>query len=435
MIGIAALTGWLIGRMSLAGAVAGYTPVAPNAALCFITLGGALCAIGGAVPRARTVATAAGGIVALIAGARLLEYLAGIDFGVDRWFFSAPTQQLGLAPIGKMAFFASVTFLFASTAIVATAFARTGALSEDIARAFGALTAVIGAIFLLGYAYRSPLLYGGATIPLPFPTALGFLFLGVSVVALEQQHARAARRILDAAVQAIDDRFREAFAQSAIGFAYVGLDGRFLEVNDALCDLTGYSEATLLTKTFQDITHPDDLVLDLAERKRLADGEIPSYQMEKRFRHGAGRDVLVCLTASAMRAADGSVRHFLAQVEDITQRRAAEEARVERAHREALHQLAVGIRHEMNNAVSSLLLELELFASDEEIPIEFRVHAPSMLALCARLTNALQRLNHVEQLPVVQYLGGTLMRDISGATHAAGATDDLSPSAVADPLL
>jgi len=73
----------------------------------------------------------------------------------------------------------------------------------------------------------------------------------------------------------------------------------------------------------------------------------------------------------------------------------------------------------MNNAASALLLELELFASDETIPAEYRLQGPTMLAACARITNALQRLDHVDQLPVVQYMGGTLMRDVSDAARTA----------------
>ena len=194
MIGIAALVGWLIGSMVLAGAVAGYIPVAPNSGLCFLLLGGALCAIGGPIRRARTVATTAAGLVLLIAGARLLEYLAGIDLGVDRWLLSVPSQYLGLAPIGRMAFFTSVTFLLASMAIVTSAVPRTETLSAELARVFGGLTALIGAIFLLGYVYGSPLLYGSASVPMALPTAFAFLLLGTSVVTLQFQRAGAARR-------------------------------------------------------------------------------------------------------------------------------------------------------------------------------------------------------------------------------------------------
>ncbi len=199
LIGISALLGWLLHRKELAGAVAGYIPVAPNTAVCFLLLGGALCAIGVPIPRARAVATTAGGVVLLIAGARLLEYLAGVDLGVDRWLFSAPAEHLGLAPVGRMAFFTSITFLFASLAIVASAVPRTETLAADLARVFGGLSAVTGAIFLLGYAYGSPLLYGSATVPMALPTALGFTLLGISVVTLQFQlagRARARRQLL-----------------------------------------------------------------------------------------------------------------------------------------------------------------------------------------------------------------------------------------------
>src|SRR5918999_5296968 len=85
------------------------------------------------------------------------------------------------------------------------------------------------------------------------------------------------------ALRASEERFRSAVHYSAIGMALVAPDGRFLEVNPALCRLVGYTRDELLARTFQDITHPDDLEADLRFVRRMLAGEIETYQMEKRY--------------------------------------------------------------------------------------------------------------------------------------------------------
>jgi PAS domain S-box-containing protein len=119
---------------------------------------------------------------------------------------------------------------------------------------------------------------------------------------------------------------RQAFNFASIGMALVGLDGQFLQVNAAYCRLTGYDETELVARTFQDITHPDDLALDLAQAERLAQGEIEGYEMEKRYIRKDGALIWVLLTGSAVRDPEGRPVHFIAQIQDITARKAAEAA-------------------------------------------------------------------------------------------------------------
>jgi PAS domain S-box-containing protein len=120
-------------------------------------------------------------------------------------------------------------------------------------------------------------------------------------------------------------RFRSAFELSPTGMALVGLDGRWLEVNRALCEILGYSEGELRKLTFQDITHPDDLEVDLALTRQLFAGEIPSYQMEKRYIRKNGDVTWVLLIVSLISAADGTPLSALSQVVDITARKRAEQ--------------------------------------------------------------------------------------------------------------
>jgi PAS domain S-box-containing protein len=127
------------------------------------------------------------------------------------------------------------------------------------------------------------------------------------------------------ALQRSEARFRGTFENAAVGMAHVGLDGRWLLLNDRFCAISGYAREELLAIDFQTITHPDDLGQDLALLERLSRGEIDHYTMEKRYLRKGGEAVWVNLTVSALRNADGSVRKYIAVVEDIHARKQAEQ--------------------------------------------------------------------------------------------------------------
>jgi diguanylate cyclase (GGDEF)-like protein/PAS domain S-box-containing protein len=128
------------------------------------------------------------------------------------------------------------------------------------------------------------------------------------------------------ALQESEAHFRGSFDYAAIGMALVSTSGRWLRVNNSLCELVGYSEGELLAKTFPDLTHPDDLDHNLAYVEQLMAGLILSCQMEKRYIHKNGHVVWVLLSASLVRDAQGKPLHFLTQIQDITERKRAEEA-------------------------------------------------------------------------------------------------------------
>ena len=121
-----------------------------------------------------------------------------------------------------------------------------------------------------------------------------------------------------------DTLFQNAFEHAAIGMALVAPDGSWLRVNRSVCEITGYSEAELLKRTFQDITHPDDLKRDVANAKKMLAGEIDTYHMEKRYFHKNGSIVWVLLSVSLMRDDRGEPRFFISQIQDITQRKESE---------------------------------------------------------------------------------------------------------------
>jgi PAS domain S-box-containing protein len=128
-----------------------------------------------------------------------------------------------------------------------------------------------------------------------------------------------ARLLLEARIQ--QEEFQSTFEQAAVGMAHVALDGRWLRVNDRICDITGYSREELLASSFQQITHPDDLATDLAQYESLQRGEIPSYSMEKRYFHKNGSIVWIKLTVSVMRQSSGAPEYAISVIEDISARK------------------------------------------------------------------------------------------------------------------
>src|SRR6185503_19491794 len=89
------------------------------------------------------------------------------------------------------------------------------------------------------------------------------------------------------------ERFRCAFDHAPIGMALIAMDDRWLQVNDALCRITGHTEEALRATTLPAMTHPDDVDLDAQSLRQLLAGQIPSYQVEKRYRHAWGHHVWV----------------------------------------------------------------------------------------------------------------------------------------------
>jgi PAS domain S-box-containing protein len=120
-------------------------------------------------------------------------------------------------------------------------------------------------------------------------------------------------------------RFRAIFENAAIGIARVAPDGRWLEVNQRLCDMLGYTREELLTTTFADITHPDDLEADWRQRGRLVAGDIESYSVEQRYYRKDGSTMWGGVFVSLVRKADGSPDYFISGHENISARKQAGE--------------------------------------------------------------------------------------------------------------
>ncbi len=153
------------------------------------------------------------------------------------------------------------------------------------------------------------------------------------------------QRLAEKMLRESEGRFRGTFQQAAVGIAHVGLDGRWLRINQKLCDITGYAADELKQLTFQEITHPDDLATELQYHQQLLAGNRAAYAIEKRCFHKTGQTVWVNLSVSLARDADWQPEYFIAIIEDISERKQAEEQvrGLERQNRILVENSPVGI--------------------------------------------------------------------------------------------
>jgi PAS domain S-box-containing protein len=179
------------------------------------------------------------------------------------------------------------------------------------------------------------------------------------------------------ALREAEGRFRSAFENAPIGVAIVDLEGRFVQVNRSLCEILGYPEKELLATTFLMITYPDDVDVSLAHVRRVIEGEIDSYSLEKRYVGADGSPVWVSLSVSLVRDAEDNPLYFVDQIQDITRRKLAEEQLAHRAEELALanselEQFAYSVSHDLRTPLRSidgfaqLLLEEYADQLDEE---------------------------------------------------------------------
>ncbi len=134
-----------------------------------------------------------------------------------------------------------------------------------------------------------------------------------------------ARRRADAYAPPSLDHFEEVFERAPIGTGLLDLDGRWMLVNRALSEITGYTVEELVGQRFEDIVHPDDAHNDAALREQLVAGQTPAYQIEKRYFDAAGEIMSAILSVSLVRDRDGTPLHYIAQLQDISERKQLEQ--------------------------------------------------------------------------------------------------------------
>jgi PAS domain S-box-containing protein len=173
------------------------------------------------------------------------------------------------------------------------------------------------------------------------------------------------------ALRSSEETFRAAMEHASIGMALVDPTGRFLRVNQALCDLLGYSAIELGGLDFQSITYPDDLDADLGYVKETLDGLRQGYQMEKRYFHKDGRIIWTLLNVSLLRASDGTPQYFVAQIQDITQRRQMDRMKSE---------FISTVSHELRTPLTSIRGALGLIVSGALGPLTKQVESMLRIA-------------------------------------------------------
>ncbi|WP_147468259.1 sensor histidine kinase [Corallococcus interemptor] len=185
---------------------------------------------------------------------------------------------------------------------------------------FAALLVVpaAGAVRLMGERLG---LYETATGTAFFVLMTLIVFLGVSLWNADAlSRLDSSRRRAEDVLRLSEERFRTSFEGAPTGMALVDLDGRFLHVNAALCGLVGYSREELLSRSFQDLTVPEDLPVDQRNAERMRNGEIDSFQREKHYVRKDGRRIAIILWGTVVRDARGRPVHFISQMQDITER-------------------------------------------------------------------------------------------------------------------
>jgi PAS domain S-box-containing protein len=180
-----------------------------------------------------------------------------------------------------------------------------------------------------------------------------------------------ARKQAEAALAERDRAYRSTFEEAPVGIAHTSLDGRFLVVNQWLCDLLGYTAEELTATDFIAISHPDEVGEDIDGRARLVAGSIRRYSREKRYRRKDGTFVWANLRVNVHRDINGTPSYFIAIIEDLTARKQLEQ-QARQAHKmEAVGRLAGGIAHDFSNLLTAIVgfAELTLAELGAEHPV------------------------------------------------------------------
>ena len=210
-----------------------------------------------------------------------------------------------------------------------------------------------------------------------------------------EQAARQAAEVSAEISRQSEERFRAIFEQAAVGMALVGLDGRWQRVNGRLCDIVGYGREELTELTFQAVTHPDDLEANLMNLRRVLAGEITTFSMEKRYVRKDQSLVWVNLTVTLVRTTQGQPSYFIAVVEDIAQRKRAEEALLEADRRK--DEFLATLAHELRNPLAPIRNALQILrrTSDPEALEQARSTMQRQLEQMVRLVDDLLDVSRI----------------------------------------
>ncbi|PST82755.1 histidine kinase [Pedobacter yulinensis] len=190
-------------------------------------------------------------------------------------------------------------------------------------------------------------------------------------------------------------RFFQAFNHAPIGMALVSLQGEWLQANHSLCQLMGFTEAELLQRTFQELTHPEDLQADLIQMQQLIANNLDWYEMEKRYFHKDGHVIWALLKVSAVRDQAGKPLYFISQIKDITERKKNTETI--KKQNERLLNFAHIVSHNLRSHTGNIKM-LSDMVIEERDPLEKEALLGMLSQNAGNLLDTLFHLNEVVKI-------------------------------------
>ncbi len=240
--------------------------------------------------------------------------------------------------------------------------------------------------------------------------------------------------------EALRARFRAVFERAPLGMTVIAPDGRLIQVNRAYCEFTGYEERELLARDFQSITHADDLEQNLRLHRLTLEGKLPHYEMQKRYVRKDGTIVWGRLQVAAIVDGWGKTSHLVGLVEDVSERRRAEETlqamtdSLQRLSRRLLYlqdeerrRLARELHDGMGQSLSALKLNIERLQLSGTITERLRPVAEESVQLAGQLCREVRSLSYLLHPPLLDELGleSALLAYARGVSERTGIEIDV----------
>jgi len=225
-----------------------------------------------------------------------------------------------------------------------------------------------------------------------------------------------------------EQRYRRYFDLGLIGMAITSVDKNWIDFNDTLCNMLGYSREELANLSWAELTHPEDLEADVVEFNHVLSGEIEGYSMDKRFISRDGSIVFSSISVSVDRKTDGSIDYFVALISDITKQKKTEERLIsakneaEQANK-AKSDFLSSMSHEFRTPLTAILGFAQLLESDEKTPLS-QDQKQSMGFIVSSGQHLLSLVNDLLELSAVE--SGTIKVTIEPVQLTAFINDSIS---------
>ncbi len=228
---------------------------------------------------------------------------------------------------------------------------------------------------------------------------------------------------MEAALRKSKKEFQTYFDSNTIGLSVTSPDKSWIEVNQKLCEMLGFTKAELIEYDWLELTHPEDITYDLKLFNQALDGEIDNYQLDKRFLRKDGSIIYVAMSAVCLRNDDGSVHHFLTSYNDITHRKLAEavileseeklralNTRLETIKEEERINLSRELHDHLGQNLTGLKMEISYFSKKMKNQEAFNTQdflskANDMMELIDDMINNVRKISAELRPNVLDYLG------------------------------